>query len=228
MLTPRWCRIRDLNPYAIRHQNLNLTCLPIPPIRQIPRVIRRYKPISIIGLLLQLSKPLARPFYINSGRYSCVIFYITNSHWCRSYIIIYTPVGWRQTGSLAAPVGFEPTTLRLTAACSASWAKGPYLRKRKVSVLQTVSFHYTSSPVRITDGVISLMTISPSLSSSFFILHIYYIIFFIKNQKRFFNGDRVGFDTNIIHRSFTLTKNYFSDLIPPRTTAVVFIKRPTK
>ena len=99
---------------------------------------------------------------------------------------------------------------------------------RKVSVLQTVSFHYTSSPVCITDGVISLMTISPSLSSSFFILHIYYIIFFIKNQKRFFNGDRVGFDTNIIHRFFTLTKNYFSDLIPPRTTAVVFIKRPTK
>ena len=169
----------------LTHENLNLACLPIPPIRQIPRVIRRYKPISIIGLLLQLSKPLARPFYINSERYSCVIFYITNSHWCRSYIIIYTPVGWRQTGSLAAPVGFEPTTLRLTAACSASWAKGPYLRKRKVSVLQTVSFHYTSSPVRITDSVISLMTISPSLSSSFFILHIYYIIFFYKNQKRF-------------------------------------------
>ena len=158
MLTPQWCRIRDLNPYAIRHQNLNLTCLPIPPIRH-----------------------------------------------------------------MAAPVGFEPTTLRLTAACSASWAKGPYLRKRKVSVLQTVSFHYTSSPVRITDGVISLMTISPSLSSSFFILYIYYIIFFIKNQKRFFNGDRVGFDTNIIHRFFTLTKNYFSDLIPPRSTAVVLL-----
>ena len=87
---------------------------------------------------------------------------------------------------MAAPVGFEPTTSWLTVKRSASWAKGPYLRKRKVSVLQTVSFHYTSSPVRITDGVISLMTISPSLSSSFFILHIYYIIFFIKNQKRFF------------------------------------------
>ena len=187
MLTPQWCRIRDLNPYAIRHQNLNLTCLPIPPIRQIPRVIRRYKPISIIGLLLQLSKPLARPFYINSGRYSCVIFYITNSHWCRSYIIIYTPVGWRKTGSLAAPVGLEPTTSWLTVKRSnRNWATGQYLRKRKVSVLQTVSFHYTSSPVRITDGVISLMTISPSLSSSFFILYIYYIIFFIKNQKRFF------------------------------------------
>ena len=41
------------------------------------------------------------------------------------------------------------------------------------------------------------------------------------------NGDRVGFETNIIHRSFTLTKNYFSDLIPPRTTVVVFLKRPT-
>ena len=27
---------------------------------------------------------------------------------------------------LAAPVGFEPTTLRLTAACSTGWAKGPY------------------------------------------------------------------------------------------------------
>ena len=51
---------------------------------------------------------------------------------------------------------------------------------------------------------------------SFSTLHIYYTIFFIKNQERFFNGDRVGFDTNIIHRSFTLTKNYFSDLISPR------------
>ena len=85
-------------------------------------------------------------------------------------------------------------------------------KKRK----ETVSFHYTSSSVRVTDSVIFLMTISPSLSSSFFILHIYYIIFFIKNQKRFFNGDGVGFETHIIHRSFTLTKNYFSDLIPPR------------
>ena len=51
------------------------------------------------------------------------------------------------------------------------------------------------------------------------------ILFFPNNQidkSCSVNGDRVGFDTNIIHRSFTLTKNYFSDLIPPRSTVVVF------
>lgn len=58
--------------------------------------------------------------------------------------------------------------------------------------------------------------LTPHFSSHLFTLHKYYNIFFLKNQERFFNGDRVGFDTNIIHRSFTLTKNYFSDLIPPR------------
>ena len=28
---PRWCGRRDLNPHGLRHQNLNLACLPIPP-----------------------------------------------------------------------------------------------------------------------------------------------------------------------------------------------------
>ncbi len=28
----RWCARRDLNPHASRHQNLNLACLPIPPL----------------------------------------------------------------------------------------------------------------------------------------------------------------------------------------------------
>jgi hypothetical protein len=35
MLAPRvprgWCGRRDLNPHALRHENLNLACLPIPP-----------------------------------------------------------------------------------------------------------------------------------------------------------------------------------------------------
>ena len=26
-----WCGRRDLNPHALRHENLNLACLPIPP-----------------------------------------------------------------------------------------------------------------------------------------------------------------------------------------------------
>ena len=26
-----WCTRRELNPHALRHKNLNLTCLPIPP-----------------------------------------------------------------------------------------------------------------------------------------------------------------------------------------------------
>ena len=29
--TGRWCGRRDLNPHGLRHQNLNLACLPIPP-----------------------------------------------------------------------------------------------------------------------------------------------------------------------------------------------------
>ena len=32
-------------------------------------------------------------------------------------------ISWRQYRLLAPPVGFEPTTLRLTAACSTCWAK---------------------------------------------------------------------------------------------------------
>src|SRR5690606_5980042 len=30
----RWCARRDLNPHTLRHQNLNLACLPISPLAQ--------------------------------------------------------------------------------------------------------------------------------------------------------------------------------------------------
>ena len=30
-LSEIWCGWRDLNPHDLRHQNLNLACLPIPP-----------------------------------------------------------------------------------------------------------------------------------------------------------------------------------------------------
>ena len=38
-----WCGRRDLNPHGLRHQNLNLACLPIPP-RPQPDAGRAFAP----------------------------------------------------------------------------------------------------------------------------------------------------------------------------------------
>ena len=45
-----WWGVRDLNPYALQHWNLNPACLPIPPT---PQIIRR-QPLTTTSFFLQI------------------------------------------------------------------------------------------------------------------------------------------------------------------------------
>ena len=102
---------------------------------------------------------------------------------------------------LAPPVGLEPTTLRLTAACSTDWAKEEYrrtahLRSPLVCVgislfSRAVTSQVSSAPLSLT-SVFGMGTGGPSASSTptilfyrFFWRLVYYIITFCRMQVFF-------------------------------------------
>ena len=96
-----------------------------------------------------------------------------------------SPTIWR----VVTEVGLEPTTHGLTDRCSANWATGQYLIYLSSS-LDIERKNTKKENSFIINGFMIFMIIStPSLYKnhflyflSFFILHIYYIIFFYKNQ----------------------------------------------
>ena len=127
-----WWGIRDSNPYTSRYWSLNPARLPIPPIPQ-AECPTSFIILSTLGRYLRVY-PLIFGYRRNGVLKPPSEKILTTTNALR----------------LAAPVGLEPTTSRLTVWRSTDWATGQYL-------------------------------------ISFFILHIYYNIFFVKNQERFFD-----------------------------------------
>ena len=80
---------------------------------------------------------------------------------------------------MAPPVGLEPTTLRLTAACSNQLGQGGIFTKFGVPTLHKALYSTTRARLPMPGTLLDTTKIS------YFILHIYYNIFFIKNQRRF-------------------------------------------